>query len=47
MTADAIYHKLVCEACLFGVAFFGWRGTRNERRKLSRLWKRALKEAGQ
>jgi hypothetical protein len=32
------YEQLVCEANLYGYAFFGWRGDKSIRRTLNSLW---------
>lgn len=42
---DLIYKLLVCDAGLFGKAYFGWKKTAAERRRLDRLWKRAQRIA--
>lgn len=45
-TPDSIYERLVCEAKLYGHAFFGWKKTKAQREKLARLWRKALRDAG-
>lgn len=40
---DAIYEHVVEEYGLYGVAFFGHRGTRNQRRRLQYAWQRIMK----
>jgi len=40
-TPDSKYYRLVCEAELFGQAFFGWEATSEQSKKLEELWKEA------
>lgn len=44
--ADQFYEKMVAKEGLYGKAFFGHRRTKAESRRLSHLWKRAMKMAG-
>ena len=44
--ADRIYARLVIEAGLYGVAFFGHARSEADNRCLRLLWTRARKEAG-
>lgn len=43
--ADGNYRALVSQAGLFGQAFFGHKATKDQRRQLNRLWKRAMRDA--
>lgn len=45
-SADSIYRYGAGELGLFGIAFFGHRGTKNENRQLKRLWNRVLEVFG-
>jgi|YNPBryulayer2012_1023412.scaffolds.fasta_scaffold77560_1 hypothetical protein len=43
---DMIYYRIVCDrddGNLFGVAFYGEKGTPKQRRKLNYIWKTILK----
>ena len=39
---DQIYENGVCMLGLYGIAFFGHKGTLKEKRKLNNLWKQIL-----
>lgn len=41
VTADAVYHRLVMAAGLYGQAYFGWTHTPAQARKLNELWRAA------
>lgn len=41
VTRDGLYERLVCEAGLYGQAFFGWTPTPTEQRTLDGLWEKA------
>jgi hypothetical protein len=45
-TDDAIYESLVSRYGLYGIAFFGHKGTTFQRRKLNYIWKRILEITG-
>lgn len=45
-SADSIYRYGAGELGLFGIAFFGHRGTKTEKRKLNRLWNKILEAFG-
>ena len=41
-SADAIYERAAAMLGLYGVAFFGWRGSATERGRLNAAWREAL-----
>ena len=44
---DELYRRIVSDAGLFGVAFFGHKATPKERAKLNYIWKTILKHKQQ
>jgi hypothetical protein len=42
MTNDQIYQQVAGNIGLYNVAFFGSKGTKDQRQKLSRIWKQII-----